>query len=293
MALGLAANSLLGPLAANVIDYRYSDSMIYQAIGLDAVALGVAVPLASASAWLVHRGHQAGPVLAMSPALFAAYMMPQYVVGPDYLGLDGNNENFALGHIVLFVLAVAVAAGAWRSVDRDRLRPDSRRSDRRRTWLLAGVAAFIALGRQIPIIAGVIDDPTSSDAYLDNPTAFWLVAFLDLGVVTPAALAAAGGLWVGTQWARTAAYAVIGWFALVPVSVAAMNVSMRVHDDPLVTTADTVLFGVAAVVFSAAAVWLYRPLFEPQSSVSAGASTPEPAAPDQSDPRGVSWASRG
>lgn len=217
-------------------------------------------------------------------------MMPQYVVGPDYLGLEGNNEDFALVHIVLFVLAVAVAVGAWRSVDRDQLRPDSRQSDLRRSWLMIGVAAFIALGRQIPIIAGVIDDPSSSDAYLDNPTAFWLIAFLDLGVVTPAALAAATGLRAGTPWARTAAYAVIGWFALVPMSVAAMNVSMRAHDDPLVTTADTVLFGVAAVVFTAAAAWLYRPLFvrDGDGGAQIGASSTTSPGMTEASPRSVS-----
>ncbi len=263
IALGalLALNSLLGPLAFDVIDYRYSTSMINQAIGLDAVALGVAAPLAVASGVLIRREHRAGPVLAMAPALFAAYMMPQYVIGPDYLGLAGNNEDFALGHIAVFVLAVAVAIGAWRAVNPRLLRPDTEASDRRRAWVLVGVAAFIALGRQLPAIVGVMDDPATNDAYQDNPTAFWLVVFLDVGIVTPVALAAAVGLRRGATWSRTAAYAVIGWFSLVPISVFAMNVAMRINDDPLVTTADTVLFGVAAAVLTAGAVVLYRPLF--------------------------------
>jgi hypothetical protein len=95
IALGvlLALNSLLGPLAFDVIEYRYGPSMINQAIGLDAVALAVATPLAVAAGILIRRGHRAGPVLAMAPALFAAYMMPQYLIGPDYLNLPGNNET--------------------------------------------------------------------------------------------------------------------------------------------------------------------------------------------------------
>jgi hypothetical protein len=257
----LAVNALLGPLAFEVIEYRYGESMINQAIGLDAVALVVVFPLAVVAGVLTRRRHVAGPVLALAPALFAAYMMPQYVIGPDYLGLPGNNEDFALAHIAVFVLAVAVAIGAWRAIDPARLRPASRSSDGRRAWVLIGVAVFIGLGRQLPAILGVMADPSQNQSFQDNPTAFWLVVFLDLGIVAPAALAAAGGLQRAASWSRTAAYAVIGWFSLVPISVAAMNVARRVNDDPLVTTADTVIFAVAAVVFTIGAVWLYVPLF--------------------------------
>ena len=257
----LAVNALLGPLALGVIEYRYSTSMINQAIGLDAVALLVAAPLALIAAALVLRGHRAGPVLAMAPALFVAYMMPQYLIGPDYLNIPGNNEKFALAHIAVFILAVAVTVTSWRAVIPERLRPASPSSDRRRSWILAGVALFIGLGRQLPAIVGVANDPSSNSAYLDNPTAFWLVAFLDLAVVAPAAITAAVGLRRGAPWSRTAAYAVIGWFSLVPISVAAMNITMRINDDPLVTTLDSVLFGIAAAVFTLGAALLYRPLF--------------------------------
>jgi hypothetical protein len=42
---GLAANSLLGPLVTETIDFHYSTAMTNQSIGLDAVALFGAVPL--------------------------------------------------------------------------------------------------------------------------------------------------------------------------------------------------------------------------------------------------------
>ena len=269
LGFALAANALLGPLMAGVIDYRYGASMINQAIGLDAVALLVGFPLALVAGWLTYRGHAAGPVLALGPATFTAYMMPQYVIGPDYLNRPGNNEDFAVAHIALFVLAVATMVAAWRGIDRSRLRPATVVSDHRRSWILFGLAAFIAVGRQLPAIAQVARDPAANLAYQDNPTAFWLVAFLDLAIVTPAAIAAGIGLRRGSAWARTAAYAVMGWFALVPLSVAAMNLAMRLNDDPLATTADAVILGIAAVVFTAAAAALYRPLFVSTDSVPA------------------------
>lgn len=267
----LATNSLLGPLVAGVIDYRYGMSMTNQATGLDAVALLVGFPLAVLAGWLTYRRHPAGPVLALAPATFAAYMMPQYVIGPDYLNLPGNNEDFALFHIAVFVLAVVVIFSAWHAVDRTWLRQLTAASDHRRSWILLGLAAFIAVGRQLPAIIEIARDPTANATYQDNPTAFWLVAFLDLAVVTPAAIAAAIGLRQGAAWARTGTYAVIGWFAQVPISVAAMNIVMRINHDPLATTAGTVVFATVAGVFTVAAVALYRPLFsstDPSQAVS-------------------------
>ncbi|MEZ5175528.1 MAG: hypothetical protein R2823_04910 [Acidimicrobiia bacterium] len=261
LALGLAANSVLGPLFLETIRYHYSESLINQGIGLDAVVLFGAVPIAVAAGVLILRGHMAGPILAFIPTTFAAYMAPQYVVGPEYLELPGNNEQYFVFHLALFVLAVVLLFGAWGCVDRDRLVPASGPADRRRSWVMFGVAAFILLGRWLPGIVDLVDgDPSGAD-YLENPTAYLLIGVLDLGVVVPAAVVAGIGLRRNASWARTAAYAVTGWFALVPASVAAMAITMQVNDDPNATTGATVLFSVAAVIFTVGAALLYRPLF--------------------------------
>lgn len=266
LAVELCANSILGPLALEVIDYRYSESLINQGIGLDAVALGGVVPLAVAAAWLVHRGRPEGPVLAFIPATFAAYMAPQYIVGPDYLGLPGNNERFFVFHLALFITAVTATVMSWRVVDRKRLRPNSAASDRRRSLVLLGVVTFIFAGRWLPAIVDLLSGDPSSVDYRENPTAYLLIGVLDLGIVVPAALASAIALRRHLTWARTAAYAVIGWFSLVPAAVAAMAVVMQIKDDPNASTSATALFVVAAIVFTLGAAWLYRPMFETSAS---------------------------
>ena len=266
LAVGLAANSLLGPLVAEVIEYRFSESLVNQGIGLDAVALLGAVPLAVVAAVLVRRGHPAGPVLGFIPSTFAAYMAPQYIIGPDYLALPGNNEQFFVFHLALFILAAAVVVGCWISIDRARLRPATPVADRRRSLVLFGVAAFILL-RWVPLLIELVGgDPTSAE-YRENPTAFFLIGVLDLGVVLPAILAAGVAARTGAAWARTGIYAAVGWFALVPAAVAAMAITMQLKDDPNASTATTITMTVAAVVFTAGAGLMYRPMFgtEPAS----------------------------
>ena len=85
LAAGLVANSVLGPLLSETIRYRYSESLVIQGIGLDVMALLMAAPVALVAVILILRDQRAGPVLAFIPATFAAYMAPQYVVGPEYL----------------------------------------------------------------------------------------------------------------------------------------------------------------------------------------------------------------
>jgi hypothetical protein len=262
LAAGLAVNSLLGPFGFEVIRYRFSTTLINQGIGLDAVALFGVVPVSVAAGILVLQDHRAGPVLAFIPAAFTAYMAPQYAVGPEYLNLPGNNEQFFLLHLGLFILGVATLVGAWRAVDPARLAPASRASDRRRSLVLLGVVAFIVLGRWLPGIVDLLGgDPTTAD-YLENPTSYLLIGFLDLGLVVPAAITGAIGLRRARSWARTAAYAVIAWFALVPASIASMAITMQIKDDPNADGGLAVVFTVAAVVFTLGAGILFKPMFE-------------------------------
>ena len=270
LAAGTTANSLMGPLGTGTIAYHYSETLVNQGIGLDAVALIASVPMAVFAAVLLFRAHPAGAVVALVPATFSAYMIPQYVVGPDYLHLPGNNEQFFLFHVSMFVLAVVLAIGAWVQIDGDTLRPDSVRADRMRSWVMFGVAAFILFGRWLPAIVELSRGRPRSVDFVENPTAYLLIGILDLGLVVPAAVAAGVGLWGGAAWGRKAGYAVMGWFALVPAAVAAMAITMQLRGDPNAETATTVLFVVAASVFTFGAGLLYRPMFTSQSLVATG-----------------------
>lgn len=261
LGLGLAANSILGPFGLEVIRYRFSTTLINQGIGLDAVAIFAVFPVALLSAVLMWRARHPGLVIAFIPSTFAAYMLPQYVVGPDYLGISGNNEQFFPFHVGLFVLALGVAVSAWRAIEDERLRPHSRTSDRRRAVVLFGVAAFILVGRWLPALVELVAGSPTVSEYLENPTSYLLIGLLDLGIVVPAAVVAGFGLLRGARWARKAAYAVIGWFALVPASIAAMAITMELNGDPASQPTTMWVFTVAGVVFTVGAALLFRPLF--------------------------------
>jgi hypothetical protein len=272
LAAGLAALALLGPLGWGVIEYRYQTSMQNQAFGLDAFALAVVAPVALFAGVLARRAHGAAPFVALAPAGFALYMLVQYVIGPEYLTVDGNNERFFLLFAGLFVLSGVIVLQAWSLADADPVGPPAHEADgpdRRRGAILLTLAAFVVFGMYLAngFVSAMTDFPAfvaeraSTSEIDEHPTAYWLVAALDLAVVVPITVAAGIGLLRHRRWARHAFYGVVGWFALVPGSVAAMAITMVVRDDPAGDGPKTAVFTVAAVVFTALGASAFRSLF--------------------------------
>jgi hypothetical protein len=260
LAAGLAVNSLLGPLVTDVIRYHVTTLLLNQTTGLDAVSLALVAPLSVVAGLLVLRRHPIGPVLALAPAIYAAYMFPQYILGPDYLRLEGNNELLFPLHLALFSLGGAVALLAWRAVDAERVPRISRRKGQLVGGVLLALAAFLVV-RWVPALLDAVSDEPSGADYLEGPTFFWTIALLDLGVALPTTVTTGVGLVRDAAWARKAMYAVVAWFALVGAAVAGMNIAMYVNDDPNASGTGVVAFTLYAFVFVSFAAYLYRPLF--------------------------------
>jgi len=264
---GLIANSLLGPLVADVISYPFSESVWNQTIGLEAVTLLLVAPLCIFAGILMVRGHPAASPVAFGPAAYTAYMMLQYVIGPEYDHYPGVLPL----HLALFILGAGIAVAAWGAIDRVRLPELSRRSERRYGILLLALAAFIVSPYLPALFAGLQGEPLTAEFRADV-SMYWSIVLLDLGIVVPATIAAAVALISGAPWGPKSLYAIFGWFALVPPSVAAMGIAMVVNDDPNGSTREAIVLTVAAAAFAGLAVWVYRPLFD-------GRGVPVPARP--------------
>src|SRR5918995_1854758 len=105
LAAGLVANSLLGPMVADAIDYPWSESMRNQAIGLEAVSMFVVAPLCFLAGVLAIRGRRSAPFVAFGPPAYTAYMFLQYVIGPEYHSYPAVLPL----HLALFILGVGIA----------------------------------------------------------------------------------------------------------------------------------------------------------------------------------------
>jgi hypothetical protein len=152
IASGLAVVALLGPLAFELVEYRITETLRNQMIGLDAVSLFVGAPLALFAAVLALRGHVAGPALALGIGAYTSYMFVQYILGPDYADLPGDNERLFPLALLLFASGWAVALAGWRSLDVGRI-GRSRRRDLVLGRVVLPVLGFLAFFRYLPALA--------------------------------------------------------------------------------------------------------------------------------------------
>jgi hypothetical protein len=258
LVLGAAvgAVAVLGPLVLDMLRYRTSPTSLNQIIGGDAAALAVVVPVTIAVGILALRDHPAAPVLALAPSIFVVYTYTQLILGNEYLRLPGNVERFFPLLLGVFVLAGAIALRAWHSVPP----ATSAAVDRTAGILLLAIAGFVVVGLHLPNYLDAMRDEPSTVQYLSSPTAFWLVKFMDLGIVVPAAIAVGVGALRHRRWARKPVYALLGAYTLIGASVAGMAITMAVRHDPdasAVTAGGSTLL---AVLLAGVTAYVYRPL---------------------------------
>lgn len=247
----LVVNTLLGPLGTETIRYPITGTLLNQTIGLEVVTVGLVAPLAVTAGLLALRGHRAAPFLGFGPAAYTAYMFVQYVLGPEY----ADYTHTILFHTAVFAFSAGVTGWAWILASQQEVPQLSGR--RRRTYgvILLALAAFI-ISRYLTVVLG----GAMPAEFAQARTFFWSIFLLDLGVVVPTTLVAGIGMLHGAPRAHTALYSLLGWYALVPPSVAAMSATMVINDDPHAVAGQAVMFTVVALVVLGLAAWIFRPL---------------------------------
>ena len=260
LGVGVAAASMLGPLVLGVIDYHVVEDVLNQVVGGDAVALVLVAPAAVVAGVLTWRGHPVGPVLALAPSGFAMYVYTQLAVGGEFAVEPGNSERFFPLFLGVFLLSASAFGLAWRAVGAITVPGPTAAMRRTSATVLVLLAVFLTVGLHLRSLVDVLDGPPYGVEYTQSPAVFWIVKWMDLGIVVPVAVLTAVGILRRAEWAPRAMYAVIGWGALLGSAVAAMGVVMVARDDPAASPVVTAGLVVFAVAFLVLAGWLLRPL---------------------------------
>jgi len=260
LAAGLAANSLLGPLVAGVITYPLSETVLNMTLGLEAVSLLVVAPLSALAALFVLRGNQTGLIVAIPPAAYTAYMFVQYIIGPEYV----EYPPVILFHVGMFILSGIILMYSWTNYQVENIPPIPPQRKRIYSAVLLLLVLFVSFSYLFSV-PRMLTGGTIPAEYIDDPSVYWTVFLLDLGIVVPITVAVSMGLLQGAGWARKAIYGLVGWYALATTAVFALFVSLLVHDDPNVTVGIVIVLSIATSLIIAFTVWVYRPFFRQRS----------------------------
>lgn len=258
LAGALLTNSVLGPLVLGIVSYPVSKTVDNQLLGLELVTVLVVVPWAVLTGVAALRGTRSAPLFAFAPAAYAAYMLVQYVLGPEY----DHYSLVALGQLLTFVLAAGLAIWSWTLSASVPVPSRNRRDSRRDGLVVFALSAFVTL-RYASAIGGSFTGAAIEAEFVGERTFYWSIFLLDLGIVVPCTIAAGAAVFAGARLGSRALYAVIGWFALVPPSVAAMAVVMQVRSDPNASLPTTLLLVTVSVVFGSFAWQTFGPLLRP------------------------------
>jgi hypothetical protein len=268
---GLAATgALLGPLVLDLLHYRTSASGLDQIRGTDLTALALVTPLCGWVGKLAWDGHPAAPVLALAPAGYGVYVSTQLLVGSEWGRLPGNVEWFSPLLLGVIGVGTGIVVRATRELRSQVPLRWSRRLERATGVLLLAVAGFVVLGIHLSSLVDALGSAPVGVGVLETPNAFWVVKAMDLGLIVPASLLIGAGLLKGRSWARTPAAAVLGGYALLGWSVAAMGWSMVLGGAVDASVGLAVGSTAVAAAVTGYAVTLYRPLFRRAPSVHAG-----------------------
>lgn len=257
---GMAAASLMGPLAFGFMEYRTSETTVNQLVGSDAAALFVVFPAAILAAVLVFRGRPAGPLLGSGIGVYAIYTYAQVIIGQEYLRLPGNVEYWFPLLLAVFILAEAGVVLSLAAIPTDLPAPSP--SVRKTAGIsLLAVAVFLVVGLHLRSLLAAWTDPAGLTEYSSSPTPFWMVKLMDLGIIVPAAIASGVGLLLGARWALKTMYPLLTGYAFLAASVASMAVVMYVKGDPDASLTLMAAFLAFALLFAGLALMIYRPFF--------------------------------
>ncbi len=246
----LMAISLLGPLWLESIQYRTSQSGIWQTTGGDLVNLVLMVPLLLVGGTL-HLLRRIGSkyLLILTPVTLMyvglSLGLGQEWGNPEY---TGNVEDYSWLYLIVIIgglILLVSTLSLFSSRDAPEFKP------RGLKIYVAVMALFLMAfaAMWLSELAEVISTgETASGAYEETPVLWWTVRYLDLGLTIPLGFLALYLLLTKPSRCYAMVLLFFGFFVTLGTGVLTMGVIMVINDDPTVQAGALPIFGTLAAL---------------------------------------------
>lgn len=261
-AAALVALAALGPLGTGTIQYRVSQSGIYQTQGVDLTNLVLIAPVLLIGGVLELAGRSYARYLIILPPLTLFYLGLSFGVGEEYSNpaMPGNVQDFFWLYLVLMVGGIILLIGGVSSFTSKDAPEFNRRTLRVYVCLMAAFLLAFAWMWISQILQVINTGDLIDKSYSASPTAFWTVRYLDLGLTIPVGLIAMLLLLSKPKRAYPLILLFFGFFITLATSVNAMAVVEVVNHDPALasSSAGLVVFPVLGVIAYAGFFYLIK-----------------------------------
>jgi len=247
----LIAMAALGPSGTGDIEYRTSQSGIWQVMGQDLADLFLIAPLLLIGGALQLMRKDASKYFLVLTPLTLMYTGFSLGIGQEWTLYDGNVEAYFWMFLALIIGGLLLLIGVL-----PKFGPGEGTGFQRRRLmifvLVMGLVMLMFAGMWVGQINEVIATGDLSDgSYTDSPNVFWTIRFLDLGICVPLGFVSLFLLLRRPEKGYPLVLLFFGFFLTMAVTVNAMALVMVMNDDPAVEAmgAGLFIFPVMAVLF--------------------------------------------
>lgn len=249
-AVTLIAISVLGPLGTESIQYRTSQSGIWQTQGGDFVNLFLVAPILLIGG-ILHLLRREGSkyFLVLTPVTLM-YVGLSLGIGQEWGNPEytGNVENYAYLYLIIIIGGVILLVSSlplFTERDAPEFKP-------RGLKIYVGVMALFNLLFAMMWLSELTQVITTGDttggAYTETPVIWWVVRYFDLGITIPLGFLALYLLLIKPKRAYSLVLLFFGFFVTLGTGVLAMGIIMTINDDPTAQSGGLAIFGTLALL---------------------------------------------
>lgn len=256
----LLAMAALGPSGTGDLEYRTSQSGIWQVMGQDLADLLLLAPILLIGGVLQLMRKDVSKYFLVLTPLTLMYTGFSLGIGQEWNMYDGNVEDYFWMFLALVIGGLLLLIGVL-----PRFGPGQGTGFQKRGLtafvLVMGLVMLMFAGMWLGQINEVVATGDLSDgSYADSPNVFWTIRFLDLGICVPLGFVSLFLLLRRPEKGYPLVLLFFGFFLTMAVTVNAMALVMVQNDDPAIEAmgAGLYIFPAMAAVFLVGLYYLLK-----------------------------------
>lgn len=257
-AVVLTAVALLGPLGLGEIQYKASQSGIWQIEGADIVNLVLIVPILLVGGALHILGRSSSRYFLILTPITLMYTGLTLGIGQEWSNPEysGNPEQYIWLFLALVIGGLVLLIGSM-PLFTEKDAPEFKMKGLRIYVAVMSLFLILFTWMWVSEIASVVSmGDTASGSYSAAPGTFWTVRFLDLGITIPLGFIALALLLTKPKKAYSMVLLFFGFFVTLGSAVLSMGIVMTVNGDPEAQAGALPIFGVLALLSYAGLLYL-------------------------------------